>query len=295
MKQVFVITDPGLDPDDLVNAWLLVKLQQQGLISVVGMTANFAPALQRARLLKQVLNQLGATTIPVACGSECHSTHGPREYEFDFPLANEAELAKSNLLVTLLKERIQDKSLSLLLISGLTDIAEAIRKFPKLLIRKLKEVYIMGGASWQADQMIADPTASNNRFDQTLNSQIVYDFFVNNRISLRVFTRYAAYAAAITPSFYDSLKNVNSIGSHLNRIQTDSIQSLWQFASSNPPEHRQNRRWFSQTFCSIDDLPIRSSDSVWRFVKKLAIYDPLTTMWMVYPELFAPSSRTING
>lgn len=35
MKQGFVITDPGLDPDDLVNAWLLVKLQQQGLISVI--------------------------------------------------------------------------------------------------------------------------------------------------------------------------------------------------------------------------------------------------------------------
>jgi hypothetical protein len=57
-RLLFVITDPGLDPDDILNAWLLVKMQQQGLVKVVGAIANYAPSLLRARLLKGIFNSL---------------------------------------------------------------------------------------------------------------------------------------------------------------------------------------------------------------------------------------------
>ena len=306
MKNLFVITDPGLDPDDLVNAWLLANLQKQGALRVSGMTANFSPSMQRARLLKGVLNGLGVD-VPVACGTDCNSTHKVRDYEFDFALANEQEI----VLINLLSETLfyaSDKSVTLQLISGLTDIAIAIESFPDLLMRKVKEVYIMGGATWENDYMtgrggetfenwklIADPTASNNRFDQTLNPQMVYDFFVNNQIPLRVLTRYAAYAAGVTPEFYDEVQSVNTLGKHLHTIQEASLKSLWQFANGNPPEHRQNRQWFSKTFCGMDDVPISADESPWQFLKKLSLYDPLTSVWMVRPELFNPSSHMING
>ena len=296
MHRVYTFTDPGLDPDDILSAWLMVRLQQRGLIQVLGMTANFAPPIMRGRLLKGALNILGAREIPVAIGSDCNSIHSIRDYEFDFPLASSGEILNSALFQTVLNmERLEDRSLTLVLISGLTDIAEAIEWTPNLLKRKLKEVYIMGGASWGEDSIIADPTASNNVFDKSLDPQQVYDFFVRNQIPLRILTRHAAYAAPITPEFYKSIQSLNPVGDYLHRIQEAAINSLWQHANSNPSDHRQNRAWFCRTFCDQEDLPISAQQNPWRFVKKLAIYDPLTTLWVVYPQLFDPSERIING
>lgn len=143
--------------------------------------------------------------------------------------------------------------------------------------------------------MIADATASNNKFDPTLDPQIVYGFFIDNGIPLRVLTRHAAYAASITPQFYNEISTVNLVWEHLRKIQSSAIYSLWQFANNNPPEHRQNRSWFCKTFCDRADIPISADESPWQYVKNLALYDPLTTMWMLYPDLFTPNCREING
>lgn len=296
MKYIFAITDPGLDPDDIVCAWLLANAHKSHLANFVGAVANFSPALQRAKLLKGVFNQLNCS-IPVAAGTDCNKDHKPGDYEFDFPLAQQNELVPDPL--GLLKRSLDDFSgpqVSLLLISGLTDIAIAIEKYPDLLVRKLREVYIMGGASWSSDgRMIADPTASNNRFDPTLDPQSVYNFFLDNGIPLRVFTRHAAYAASITPQFYEDIADINVVGAHLKKIQRSAIFSLWQFANNNPPEHRQNRAWFCKTFCGTEGLGISADDSPWEYVKNLSIYDPLTAAWMMFPELFCPSTKEING
>ena len=290
-KKVFVVSDPGLDPDDMLNAWLMVKLQKLGWLEVIGAIANYSPSSQRARLLKGVFNELGAD-IPVAIGTDCNSYHKPRDYEFSALMADSSELDRSDGWQRL--EQQKDGSVSLLLISGLTDVYRAARKYPWL-CRKLKEVYIMGGATWQDGKMIADLTASNNKFDATLNPQAVYDLFVSQYVPLNVLSRHAAYAAGVTPSFYGKLNQINRVGQHLYAIQKQAIDSLWQFACANPPEHRQNRSWFCKTFCGADDLPITVTDSPWPHVKKLAIYDPLTTLWMFFPELFRPEVRTING
>jgi inosine-uridine nucleoside N-ribohydrolase len=290
-KTVFVITDPGLYPDDILNAWLLVCMQQPGLLKVVGAIANYSPSLMRARLLKGIFNQLGVD-VPVAQGTNCNSEHQPREYEFDFPLADESEIIKEDLLKTTL-EKAENNSITLQLISGLTDIWNAIQNYPDLLHKKTKEVYIMGGASWTEQGLIVDPTASNNKFDKSLDPQRVYKFFVSECIPLNVLTRYAAYAASITPEFYLELRGVNLIGKHLESIQHAAINSLWNFACANPPEHRQNRQWFTKTFCDCEDIPIDDGESPWGYVKNLSIYDPLTSLWMVRPDLFKPSTKTI--
>ena len=294
MKQIYVVTDPGLDPDDILAAWLLAKMQKEGLVRLLGMTANYSPAIMRARLLKGLLNSLGANLVPVAIGTHCNAVHQPRSYEFDFPLAGEDELCPSSLFRRAL-DSAKNNSVSLLLISGLTDINYMIAACPDLLKQKIKEVYIMGGASWEGNQMVVDPTASNNKFDEKLNPQKVYDFFIKNGIPLRVLTRYAAYKAAITPQFYEDIKDVNAVGSHLHKIQQAAIFALWQFANSNPSGHRQNRQWFCNTFCGLNDLPTGQDESPWQFVKKLSIYDPLTVMWMVYPEFFCSEDRNIGG
>lgn len=294
MKNVFVVTDPGLDPDDIVCAWMLANAHKLGIINLVGAIANFSPALKRARLLKGVFNALECD-IPVAKGTDCGCKHKSKSYEFDFPLASNKEIAKTALLLKRLDEA-EDRSISLLLISGLTDIAVVIHYFPELLTKKLKEVYIMGGASWSAEgEMIVDPTASNNKFDTSIDAQSVYNFFVSNSIPLRVLTRYAAYSVPITTKFYEDLAGINIVGAHLNKIQRQVVRGFWEFANKNPVEHRQNRSWFCQTFCEVEDIPLKAKDDPWPYVRKTALYDPLTALWMIHPEFFSPSSMEING
>lgn len=295
MKNVFVITDPGLDPDDIVNAWLLATAHKRGEINLLGTIANYSPSVMRARLLKGVFNSLGVD-VPVRAGTNCNSEHTPRGYEFDFPLAEETDVkGLSGIFLKNVLIDSEDESITLLLISGLTDIAEAIHDYPELLKQKLKEVYVMGGANWENGKLIADPTASNNKFDKTLDSQVVYDFFVNNGIPLKVLTRFAAYAASVTPDFYENLNSINKVGNYLYKIQRKSIEGLWHTVNSNPPEHRLNREWFCKTFCKVDSLPIGSDESPWEYVKSLSLYDPLTSVFMLMPHLFHPSSQSING
>jgi inosine-uridine nucleoside N-ribohydrolase len=173
MKNVLVITDPGLDPDDIVNAWLLATAHKRGEINLLGAIANYSPSIMRARLLKGVFDNLNVN-VPVKMGTDCNSNHEPREYEFNFPLAQTSEVFDyeyvrgyehwiANSFLKGVLECSEDKSVTLQLISGLTDIAQAITYYPDILKRKLKEVYIMGGATFKEGRLIIDPTASNNK------------------------------------------------------------------------------------------------------------------------------------
>lgn len=287
MKKLLVITDPGLDPDDLLNAWLLCELRQLGLVEVLGMVANYDPAICRAMLLKGALKSIGHGDIPVGYGTKCNAKHTPREYEFhpSFELASMMEIMSGYRLIEKVIGEAEPYSITLLLTSGLTDAYEFLACASDKEIGKIKDVYIMGGASYADGRIIADPTASNNKFDKTLDPQWVYDLITQRRIPLHVLSRHAAYACGITPQFYEQLAHLNPIASHLYRVQKEATYSLWQFANSNPPEHRQNREWFCKTFCGVEDIPLPAEENPWEYVKKLAIYDPLTTMWMAFPHM----------
>src|SRR5437016_7619687 len=119
---ILLITDPGLDPDDVVAMMTLVAMQRRGKVRLLGVVANTAPAHLRARLAKGVLNALGLGDVPVAIGTNCNTTHDVKPYEFDFALADESELIQDG--APFMEEVLRDaatKSVTLLLISGLTD------------------------------------------------------------------------------------------------------------------------------------------------------------------------------
>lgn len=292
MKNILVITDPGLDPDDVVTAWMLARLHQEGGINLLGSIANFSPSTERALLLRGVYDSLGCDRY-VGVGTNCNSTHSPKDYEFDFPFGEYSDLSDGFNLLYWLLDNQEDNSVTLLLISGLTDIYLAQQNFEPLLKQKLKEVYIMGGASWGATGVIADPTASNNKFDPTLNAQLAYDWFINNQIPLNVLTRNAAYATSVSPSFYDLLAEINEVGAYLKRIQSKAIMNPWNIARSGTND-RLTTQWFAKRFCDLSDLDPVIEDP-WPYVKKLSLYDPLTLVWMLYPDLFSPSFNAING
>lgn len=291
MKNFFCIGDHGLDPDDIVNAVLLARLKRNNEANVLGIIANYSPATERAKLLKSVLLSLGSD-IPVGVGTDCNSSHAPRDYEFDFPHYAGPILSGYDLLITSLA-KAEDYSVTLLLHSGLTDIAFMIDHYPGLLQRKLEAVYIMGGASWEGDKMVVDMTASNNKFDKTLDAQTVYDFFIDAGISLNVLTRHAAYQAYVTPDFYEDKADNNEACAYLYNIQHEAIKALWDYARNNPPTERLNTKWFSETFCDVYLEP--DEEEPWKYMRRLSLYDPITTVWALYPEWFIPETRVIDG
>src|SRR5439155_7541503 len=233
-----------------------------------------------------------------AIGTNCNTTHDVKPYEFDFALADESELIQDG--ASLMEEVLRDaaaKSVTLLLISGLTDAHQLVMTHPNLVQEKVKHVILMGGATFAHGQLVVDLTATNNRCDPNLAVALdLHSVLLRLCIPLKICTRYAAYAAAVTPQFYDELARTGgSVGQYLQRIQQSAVEAFWQYASRQPAMSRQDRFWFAQRFCKMADLPCTPDESPWSYVCSLHLYDPIAALWLAYPDEFVPHSEQING
>lgn len=299
IKNLITVDDIGLDTDDCLNARLRAKLILAGELEVTASIACMYPAYDRADLMTKVYN-LEGVDVDVAVGSDFNEKKDPEHYEFDLPIEWGQEVSDWGSQVVSMRsiyrdlERANDKSITLQICAGLGDVWRMIVKSPYLVASRIKEVYIMGGASWEGDYMIADPTASNNKFSQNeIDCQHVYDWFIDHKIPVKVLSRHTAYAVDLPRDLYRSLDG--SVGEYLQRVYRGSMQKFWVYYNSNPIEHRQNRYAFARNFCGLDDLPIAADGDPWEYIKGVKAYDPLTTLYAVYPELFLPSKRTIRG
>lgn len=294
MINLLTVTDPGLDPDDIANVRVLGNASRSGHLKVLGAIACMYPAADRATLLCKAF-QLEGVPAPVAIGSDFCEDRIPHDYEF----ALEAEGFRQPVRVQYIAEKLEqmpDNSVTLQIIAGLGAVWMLAVEYPGLLESKLKEVFIMGGATWddENDWLEVDYTASNNTFSiGTIHPQTVYDFFLFAKIPLRILSRHAVYEVPLHPGIYSELSG--GVAPYLASVQKAALQGLWDFAASNPPEHRQNRQWFSENICKMPDLPIGGGEDPFPYVKSVFAYDPLTSLWMLQPELFQPSTREIYG
>lgn len=293
MRNLITISDAGLDPDDVAAVLLLAEAYKRKMINLLGFVGNLYPAVKRAALIKEVLKASGLPRIPVAAGTDCDQNREVRDYEFSLGLADEEELRSPDLMIDLLRAS-EDKSVTLLLISGLTDACNLIESHPELVRSKVCEIYVMGGATFNNGILKLDETASNNKFD--LNSAIGFHAkALQLEIPLRILTRFAAYDCFVDTEFYNGLAVKNKVGRYLFEIQKSSIDGLWQYANSNPSTERQNRNWFCKTFCKQDDIPVSADASPWSYIQGFSLYDPVTVTWILYPELFSPENCNIDG
>ena len=293
MKNLIVISDAGLDPDDVVATLLLANAHKKGLVNLLGFVGNMYPAEQRAALIKGVLKSEGLHDIPVGIGTNCNLTREVKSYEFDFELANTLELLSGEELLISQLNSSADSSITLLLISGLTDACDLITNHTELFKSKVAEVYVMGGGCFKDNELVIDNTASNNKFDLDSSNKF-YSKLKELHTPLKVLTRFAAYSCFVSTDFYNELANQSAVGKYLKNIQQSSITSLWKYANSQPTTERQNRKWFCTTFCKQDDIPVSVEESPWEYIKGFSLYDPLTALWVIYPELFNPTIQTIN-
>jgi len=299
ITDILMVGDFGKDLDDEHALVLAAGLHRSGIINLRGVIANLEPALARATLAKSTLVELGLPEIPVGVGTPCFKGGVNLKHETDAPYCSsryELELDGELLFGRILRETWSNKTLTLVLNSGLTDTAKAIMNMPDLFKEKVASVVIMGGVVANGSEVAKDDAgfilpqigkfgAANNNFDEA-SALFVYRFCQENNIPLTILMREAAYGCQMPFSMYDQLKSTNNpIGANLWNRQQPSIKALWQAA--NAPEgspirgkvpNRCDRNWFVKTFCAGKDPEISGDDDVWSFVDKFQLYDPMNVI-----------------
>lgn len=167
---MLLVTDIGPDPDDAKALLLAATMHKERHITLRGVIANGGQqAKQRAVLARCVLDHLGVLDVPVGFGSEGKlSAPQPHEYTLQgFANVDETRLLPGARIFSDVLQKVPSKSLLVVLISSLRDMADAIDADAALVLRKVHTVAIQGGlvadtsrpSGWCADSSV------NNCFD----------------------------------------------------------------------------------------------------------------------------------
>ena len=298
VPRLLLIGDFGKDLDDEHALLVAARLHHLGTAQLIGVIANLEPALERARLAKGILELLNLKHVPVAVGTACFSDGIIDAHETDVPyLAHPSELWGNGLdLIRQTLENADAQSITLVLNSGLTDAAEALRAFPHLMKDKLVHVTIMGGITLNAtgepslspddflEPSLGKNGAANNCFDEP-SARYAYHRFQELGVPMTILTRYAAYGCAIPYAFCSELAQTgHPIGIALERRQPFRYTDLWQAVHApigSPlrgalPLDR-TPAWFLHRYCD-DTCSVRADEPIEAHMKNIHLYDPLAVV-----------------
>ncbi|MCC7530401.1 MAG: nucleoside hydrolase [Candidatus Melainabacteria bacterium] len=318
-RRLLIVGDFGKDLDDEDTVLFLTGEQRhrrqtqleffstpgsrkQDLFELKAVIANLAPPIKRAQLAKGTLKLLGQPNVPVGIGTDCKNSPNGHDHEFAKVtyMADVEELEDGRELLIRTLEGAEDNSITLVLISGMTDIAVILREHADLFKAKVESVAIMGGVEVEKETnkvvidqdgyMIPD-SAANNKFDMD-SAIFTYRRIQELGIKMVILTRAAAYACKVPRSFYDELAATgHPVGIKLRNSQQGSIESLWQRACLPADDegraklpNRCDKDWFCNTFCGGKGKDRTGIDSIWDLIQSFNLYDPMTLIAAV-PEL----------
>jgi len=313
MAKLLIFSDAGKDQDDELMFLLGTQLYRQGMLQILAVVANLAPAPMRARLIKGQLNEL-AVHVPVGVGSDCGVGLDGHDHEFvDVPylsgpdgFADGAELAVRTL------SDADDGSVTLLLVSGLTDAANLIRDHADLVVAKVKEVVFMGGVEHCADALLTDArgfvlpdTAANNNFDPE-SAAYVHCRLQELGVPMVIVTRQASYACKVPRATYDLMEATgHPVGVKLNVASKRLADAFWQVVSL-PAGHpgrgklpaRWTRQWYVNAFCDGQGLERSPSEPISDLVRHAVFSDPMALVAAI-PALrerfYEPALHMVDG
>lgn len=298
-QNIIVIGDFLKDLDDEHTLCGLAGLQKLGFIDLRCVVANLAPAELRARGARGTLDKLKLEYVPVGVGLPVFEGK-TYPYEENIPYLSKKEAVNSNGAALIIQSMIMcpDKSVTLILQSGMTDAAKLLANYSETFVRKVKEVVIMGGVKTEGneinlsvDGMLSPNNANNNSFDM-MSAVWLYRQLQRQNIPMIITTREVAYAAQVPFSAYDEFeKTGNPVGICLKNRQLPSMQHLWEAACSQPgssirgtlPDDR-DREWFIKVFCSGKDPGIEANGNIWPYIGFFNLYDP-ANLYAAIPEL----------
>jgi len=297
VRGLFIITDPGRDQDDEDTLVLLNRAVRYGILEILGVVANLAPSIERARLARGTLKMLGQDQIPVGFGSGAgvqmlDDNSLPYEFQVGY-LSPHDQIRTGEELILETLHRAPSKGVILTLISTLADAAEVLESEQQLFCEKVRRVVIMGGVRSENELplldpegfLLPDPTAQNHAFDQPA-ADFLYKRLQQLAVPLTVLSRHAAAAAKVDRSMYDRMAQTgHPVGIRLRDAQKKAIEHLWLRANLSAGDERRkglpdrcDRAWFCKAFCGGEGLERTASDSVWNLVKTFMLYDPCTLL-----------------
>lgn len=314
---IFNVTDLQQDPDDEDLIAAMGNFTLQGAIQLFGMIANLAPAEWRTRLLRRTLDLLGMDDVPVGQGTDCNKDPAvymdPRRWNIPY-LANvpaHAQFPRGKELFVAQLRDVPDRIVTLLGVSGLTDIATLLEEESLLVEHTIRRVVMMGGVIRKNGTVVIEnglmvpDDAANNNFDMDAAKFVYRELQVRN-IPMTVLTKEAAYAVPFPRSFYDELaKTGHPVGIRLRDMQKNSIEHLW-YRSNLPagdskreglPE-RCDRQWFSKQFLNGEGMDRDGSDSIWDIIHAFYLYDPMAGVAAIErygPIYYEPDEFEIHG
>lgn len=308
LENIVMIGDFGKDLDDENALLYAIGAHSAGEIKLAAVVANLSPALLRARIARGMLEYLGID-IPVGVGTSCNVEDDTQEYEANIPyLSKNTDFEDGQKLIKNTMEKVPDKSVVLLLNSGLTDAAELMKNNPLLCKRKLSRVAIMGGVVCEEERIklnakghMKPDDAANNSFDPK-SAEFVYEWLQSQNIPMSVLTRNAAYACKFDIGFYESLvKADNTIGRGIRDRQRPATEHLWKAANAPSGSEargtlpdRCTRKWFVDAY--LDGIDPGNVENIWDPTLKIGTfqYDPLNVASVARPELFVPTKITVD-
>ena len=246
--QLVLVSDPGQDLDDEMAYIMTCHLCDSHNVVLKGVVTTLYPAFERARLCRGTLDTLGMHSVPVGIGTDGGDTkgvHSARSFEVlassylpEPESESAASLQPGRRLLHSLWTDAAPRSLSLVVIASLKDVALFLRDNEALFLEKTKEVVIMGGVQ-EAEQAqgagvlcppLVPDDAHNNQFDRPA-AEYVYRRCQEIGVPLVVVSRWSAYAVQMPRSTYDQLALTgSSIGFRLRSAQRETIEQLWQRA-----------------------------------------------------------------
>jgi len=204
-----------------------------------------------------------------------------------------------------------DMSMTLLLLSAMTDVAEMIREHEDLFVAKTRQVVIMGGvveSSLNDDSpfLIGDDTARNHLLDSA-SANYVLRRCQELGVQLVITSRFCAYGAAMPFYLFDDMAcGAGTLFQQVRETHQNEIRLLWSRVRL-PWGHRDRAdlparcdvRWFSTTFCGGSDLThVSPQADILPHLNTLMLHDVLT-MLACAPEaldnFFEVDAKAVSG
>jgi purine nucleosidase len=143
-------TDIGTDVDDILALVILARAPE---LKLVGVTTVYGDTTLRARMVRQVLDQMGRSDVPIGIGATQTLTNRPIFWAghegHGLPGLDQTTVDESLTAADLLRRTAAEHAgqLDLIAIGPLTNVAEAIEADPGF-ASSLHHLYLMGGAFW---------------------------------------------------------------------------------------------------------------------------------------------------
>jgi len=306
-ERIVMITDPNHDPDDLVTYVISAQLQKEGFIkmeAIVTTLGDQETRTKRAKFAKGAFNSLGLDDIQVGVGSDYKYYNDKRvmadQKFFDdidqnaLRIVNDGSNINLNGQDLLLEtfQKAEDKSLTIAIIAGMTDIAKFISNHEELFKQKVEKVVIMGGIDSEFNSsgcIQPDELAYNNITDIDAAKE-VFQKVQELEIPLITFPRESAYKAPLTPQFFKELSDTSHlIGKFLLGVFKDTFKGSWEIVTNGINPGR-TADWFFNRFTSLNPDNVTDKviinnlkeendpDKIFKYATKTNMYDPLTLL-----------------